>query len=87
MRTECNTKSVELQKHQRKEVVGRFDGGAISSDAGALLLRMREVNKWTRMIEQATACFIDSRKGFPRSNPPPLASAFYGPRTACMKLK
>jgi len=59
MQTECNTKSVEFQKHQRKEVIGRFDGGAISSDAGALLLR--EVNTKTRIVEQAAACFTDMR--------------------------
>lgn len=59
MQTECNTKSVEFQRHQRREVTGRFDGGAISSDAGALLLR--EVNMRTRMIEQAAACFADNR--------------------------
>jgi hypothetical protein len=59
MQTECNTKSVEFQKHQRKEVVGRFDGGAISSDAGALLLR--EVNTKIRIVEQAAACFSDMR--------------------------
>lgn len=59
MQTECNTKSVTFQKHQRKEVVGRFDGGAISSDAGGLLLR--EVNARTRIIERAAACFTDLR--------------------------
>jgi hypothetical protein len=59
MQTECNTKSVEFQKHQRKEVIGRFDGGAISSNAGALLLR--EVNAKTRIVEQAAACFTDLR--------------------------
>jgi hypothetical protein len=59
MQTECNTKKVEFQKHNRKEVTGSFDGGAISSDAGGLLLR--EVNMRTRIIEQAAACFKDSR--------------------------
>ena len=59
MQTECNTKSVEFQKHGRKEVVGRFDGGTISSDAGAMLLR--EVNTKTHIVEQAAACFTDMR--------------------------
>jgi hypothetical protein len=40
-------------------VVGRFDGGAISSDAGGLLLR--EVNLRVRIVEQAAACFADRR--------------------------
>lgn len=60
MQTECNTKEVGFQKHQRKEVVGRFDGGAISSDAGGLLLR--EVNMRTRIIEQAAACFSEDHR-------------------------
>lgn len=59
MRTECNTERIEFQRHNRREVVGRFDGGAISSDAGGLLLR--EVNEGARVIEQAAACFTDYR--------------------------
>jgi len=59
MQTECSTKSIEFQKHHRKEVIGRFDGGAISSDAGALLLS--EVNTRARIVEQAAACFTDVR--------------------------
>ena len=59
MQTQCNAKEVKFQKHQRKEVIGRFDGGAISSDAGGLLLR--EANKRTRIVEQAAACFRDLR--------------------------
>jgi hypothetical protein len=59
MQTECNTKSVGFQRHNRKEVVGRFDGGAISSDGGAMLLR--EVNRITQIIEQAAKCFRDHR--------------------------
>lgn len=59
MQTECNTKSIEFQRHNRRKVVGRFDGGAITSDAGAMLLR--EVNTRTRMIEQASECFADHR--------------------------
>jgi hypothetical protein len=40
-------------------VVGRFDGGAITSDAGGLLLR--EVEKRTGIIAQFAACFRDHR--------------------------
>ena len=36
-----------------------FDGGAITSDAGGLLLR--EVEKRTRIIRQFAACFRDHR--------------------------
>jgi hypothetical protein len=40
-------------------VVGRFDGGAITSDAGGLLLR--EVEKRTGIVAQFAACFRDHR--------------------------
>jgi hypothetical protein len=40
-------------------VVGRFDGGAISTDAGGLLLR--EVEKRTGIVAQFAACFRDHR--------------------------
>jgi hypothetical protein len=40
-------------------VRGRFDGGAITSDAGGLLLR--EVEKRTGIGAQFAACFRDSR--------------------------
>jgi hypothetical protein len=40
-------------------VTGRFDGGAITSDAGGLLLR--EVEKRTGIIERFAACFRDHR--------------------------
>jgi hypothetical protein len=40
-------------------VQGRFDGGAITSDAGGLLLR--EVEKRTGIVAQFAACFRDHR--------------------------
>jgi hypothetical protein len=39
--------------------VGRFDGGNITSDAGAALLR--EVELRTGIIRQFAACFTDHR--------------------------
>ena len=39
MQTECNADLFEFAPVVRREVVGSFDGGAITSDAGALLLR------------------------------------------------
>ncbi|HOO56855.1 MAG TPA: hypothetical protein PLN69_08515 [bacterium] len=50
MKTECSTKNIEFQKNNTREVVGRFDGGAISSDAGGLLLR--EVEQAVGAIRQ-----------------------------------
>ena len=39
MRTECTTDRFLFQPLRRRDVVGAFDGGTISSDAGGLLLR------------------------------------------------
>jgi hypothetical protein len=41
-------------------VRGRFEGGAITSDAGGLLLR--EVEKRTGIVERFAACFTDPRE-------------------------
>src|SRR5262249_28078145 len=42
-----------------RQVVAAFDGGAISSDGGSLLLRKTEV--LTGIIQQFAACFTDHR--------------------------
>jgi hypothetical protein len=59
MMTECNQLSFDFQPLGRREVVARFDGGRITSDAGALLLR--ETEQATGIIRQFAACFIDHR--------------------------
>ena len=38
MQTECNPQPMLFARVDRRDVVADFDGGAISSDAGALLL-------------------------------------------------
>jgi Transposase DDE domain group 1 len=57
--TQCNQESFEFHSLGRREVWGRFDGGAITSDAGGLLLR--EVEKRTGIVAQFAACFTDQR--------------------------
>ncbi len=57
--TECNQLSFEFHNLKTRKVVGRFDGGSITSDGGALLLR--EVELRTRMVRQFAACFTDHR--------------------------
>ena len=57
--TECNQLDFGFHPIQRRSVVGRFDGGSITSDAGALLLR--EVELRTGIIKQFAACFKDYR--------------------------
>jgi hypothetical protein len=59
MQTECIEKTFVFQPLGRRAVVGRFDGGTITSDAGALLLR--EVDRTTSIIEKFAACFTDLR--------------------------
>jgi len=59
MRTECTTDRMTFQPLGRREVVGAFDGGTITSDAGGLLLR--EVEQRTGIIRQFAACFVDHR--------------------------
>jgi hypothetical protein len=38
MQTECNAEQLEFSCVERRRVVAAFDGGTVSSDAGALLL-------------------------------------------------
>jgi len=59
MRTECNARRFAFQALGRRQVTGRFDGGAITSDAGGLLLREVEVR--TGMLRRFAACFRDYR--------------------------
>jgi Transposase DDE domain group 1 len=58
--TECNQSSFGFEACGKREIVARFDGGTISSDGGALLLRQtdRRLNLLPRLAE----CFLDGRK-------------------------
>jgi hypothetical protein len=57
--TQCNQRSFKFHSLGKREVRAWFDGGAITSDAGGLLLR--EVEKRTGIIERFAACFQDQR--------------------------
>ena len=59
MRTQCNQESFGFHALGMREVVGRFDGGQITSDGGGLLLR--ETEQATRIIAQFAGCFTDHR--------------------------
>jgi hypothetical protein len=60
MRTQCTTEQMEFQQLGRRQVIGRFDGGKISSDAGGLLLR--EVESRLQILKRlARDCFRDYR--------------------------
>ena len=57
--TECKSKTIEFHPLGSREVVGHFDGGEITSDAGGLLLR--EVEQRTGILNKFAACFVDYR--------------------------
>lgn len=57
--TDCTAQGFLFQGPGRREVVASFDGGRISSDGGALLLR--EVDQRLNLIERFSACFDDYR--------------------------
>jgi len=59
MQTQCTQETFDFQALGRREVVARFDGGPITSDAGGLLLR--EVEQHTGIIRQLARCFTDHR--------------------------
>src|SRR5947209_114723 len=59
MSTECNSPDLVFQPLGAREVVGRFDGGTISSDGGCLLLG--EAERLTGTLRQFAACFTDHR--------------------------
>lgn len=57
--TECTQKEFQFQRLGRRQVGAAFDGGQISSDGGALLLR--EVEARLGIVRQFAACFRDFR--------------------------
>ena len=59
MDTQCNPTQIEFHSNGKRKVIGKFDGGNISSDAGGLLLR--EVERKTRIIRDFVECFDDFR--------------------------
>jgi hypothetical protein len=60
MPTECNAELFEFTAVDSRAVVAGFDGGAITSDAGALLLGA--TNRAIRLIGRFADCFIDRRR-------------------------
>ena len=59
MRTDCNSQSITFTPCQRQQLLARFDGGKITSDAGALLLR--EVAHKSRLFGRMAAAIPDPR--------------------------
>lgn len=59
MDTQCIPTQLEFHPLGKREVVGRFDGGTITSDAGGLLLR--ETEGRTGIVSRFAKCFTDLR--------------------------
>ncbi|MGB7848789.1 MAG: IS1380 family transposase [Candidatus Acidiferrum sp.] len=57
--TECNQSSFGFEAHFSRQVVARFDGGTITSDGGALLLR--ETDRRLNLLPRLAGCFLDGR--------------------------
>lgn len=59
MPTQCNAQQLEFSCVERRRVVAAFDGGRVSSDAGALLLQ--RADQAIGLIDRLAKCFIDQR--------------------------
>jgi hypothetical protein len=59
MTTQCNSAYLDFPMLGSRQVLADFDGGDISSDGGALLLRTTE--ELTGILHQFAACFTDHR--------------------------
>jgi len=57
--TKCIQARFRFAKHFRREVVGEFSGGAMTSDGGALLLR--EADQKMNLLARFSQCFLDGR--------------------------
>jgi hypothetical protein len=58
--TDCNSRSFTFTPLGRRAVLAQFDGGAITSDAGALLLR--EVAAKSKLFARMAGCVPDPRE-------------------------
>ena len=60
--TQCNQERFEFEAHFSRGVVARFDGGTMTSDGGALLLR--QTDQRLNLLPRLTACFEDQRSAW-----------------------
>jgi hypothetical protein len=59
MQTDCISNQLEFEGFDGHKVIAGFDGGAITSDGGALLLR--EVDSTIGLFDRVASCFVDGR--------------------------
>ena len=60
MQTDCTSDQLAFEDFDGRRVVAAFDGGLITSDAGALLLR--HTDKAINLFNRVASCFVDQRK-------------------------
>ena len=60
MPTQCRRNSMRFARVEGRSVVAGFDGGALTSDAGGLLLGATD--RTIRLVERFAACFRDARR-------------------------
>lgn len=60
MRTQCSASSLEFARVESRAVVAAFDGGAITSDAGGLLLGATD--RTLGLMDRLAGCFTDHRR-------------------------
>lgn len=60
MPTQCNAEQFEFSCVERRRVVAAFDGGTVSSDAGAVLLKQADAA--IGLIDRLAGCFVDERR-------------------------
>ena len=59
MQTDCNTGKFDFGEAEGRRIEASFDGGTLTSNAGALLLG--KVDKALRLTPRLSACFVDHR--------------------------
>src|SRR5258708_1754577 len=59
MQTECIPDMFGFEAVEGRQVIAAFDGGAITSNAGALLLGATD--RAIRMVDRLASCFVDRR--------------------------
>lgn len=59
MQTQCSADQLQFSCVERRRVVAAFDGGEVTSDAGALLLK--RTDEAIGLLDRLARCFIDRR--------------------------
>src|SRR4030043_1233102 len=60
--TDCNQQTLQFSSLKSKKIPADFNGGSLTSDAGALLLR--EVDRHIRLTDAINRCIPDPRNEF-----------------------